>query len=53
MKVFMRVQGVWDAIAEKEAVDKRKDQMALIAIFQAVPEDLLLLLAKKETTKEA
>lgn len=42
---------LWDTIVE-EAVDEGKDQMVLAAIFQAVLEDMLLLLAE-ETTKEA
>ena len=52
MKVFMRAQGVWNAIVDEE-VNERQDQMALAGIFLAVPEDMLLLLAEKETTKEA
>lgn len=52
MKVYMRAQGVWDAIEPGDA-DTRKDQMALAAIYQGVPEDTLFLLAEKETAKAA
>ncbi|XP_074378561.1 uncharacterized protein LOC141720104 [Apium graveolens] len=56
MKVFMKAQGVWGAIEQKEpraAVDERTVQMALAAIYQGVPEDVLLVIAEKETAKEA
>ena len=56
MKVFMQAQGVWDAVESKnprEVVDVRKDKMALAAIYQGLPEELLLSLAEKETAKEA
>ncbi|XP_074336000.1 uncharacterized protein LOC141673166 [Apium graveolens] len=56
MKVFMKAQGVWGAIEQKEpmvAVDERTVQMALAAIYQGVPEDVLLAIAEKETAKEA
>ena len=52
MKVFMRAQGVWNAIVDEE-VNERQDQMVLVAIFLVAPEDMLLLLAEKETAKEA
>ncbi|XP_063945046.1 uncharacterized protein LOC135151491 [Daucus carota subsp. sativus] len=56
MKVFMKAQGVWGAIEQKDpkvAVDERTVQMALAAIYQGVPEDILLTIADKETAKEA
>lgn len=53
MKVFMHAQGVWVAVESKELVDERKDQMALAAIFQAVPEAMMTVLAEHETSKEA
>ncbi|KAG8074127.1 hypothetical protein GUJ93_ZPchr0006g44316 [Zizania palustris] len=53
MKIFMRAQGVWAAVEGNEAVDDKKDQMALAAIIQAVPEAMVLAIAEKETTKEA
>lgn len=55
MKVFMKAQGVWGAIEQKTpraAVDERTVQMALAAIYQGVPEDVLLAIAEKETAKE-
>ncbi|KAI3684116.1 hypothetical protein L6452_33335 [Arctium lappa] len=56
MKVFMQAQGVWDAVEPKnqrEVVEVKKDKMALAAIYQGIPEDLLLSLAEKQTAKEA
>ncbi|XP_020249218.1 uncharacterized protein LOC109826605 [Asparagus officinalis] len=56
MKVYMRAQGVWDAIEPtdlNDEVETRKDQMALAAIYQAISEETLLVLAEKETAKEA
>lgn len=35
-----------------EEVDTRWDQMALAAIYQGILEEMLFLLAEKETTKE-
>ncbi|GJU61826.1 ribonuclease H-like domain, reverse transcriptase, RNA-dependent DNA polymerase [Tanacetum coccineum] len=55
MKVFMQAQGVWEAVEPKktgDAVDVKMDKMALAAIYQGIPEDILLSLAEKETTKE-
>ncbi|KAJ0970052.1 hypothetical protein J5N97_022929 [Dioscorea zingiberensis] len=56
MKACLRAQGVWEAVEPKDAstrVEEKKDQMAVSAIYQAVPEDVLLMLAEKETAKEA
>lgn len=56
MKVFMRAQGGWDAIEPSdpvELVSERKDKFASAAIYQAVPKATLLLLAEKDTAKEA
>ncbi|XP_074378660.1 uncharacterized protein LOC141720209 [Apium graveolens] len=56
MKVFMKAQGVWNAIENKEkeaAVDDRQDKIALATIYQGIPEDILLSVADKETAKEA
>lgn len=53
MKVFLKAQGVWDAIDSKFEVDNCKHQMALAAIYQAIPEETLLLLAEKETKRGA
>ncbi|XP_074356144.1 uncharacterized protein LOC141695832 [Apium graveolens] len=56
MKVFMKAQGVWDAIEPadpKATVDEKTVQVALAVIYQGVPEDILLTIAEKETAKEA
>ena len=50
----MQAQGVWDAVEPRTAntvVKVKKDKMALAAIYQGIPEDMLLSLAKKQTTK--
>lgn len=52
MKACLRAQGVWDAVVS-ESSDVRKDQMAMAAIFQGVPDETLSLLGGKETAKEA
>lgn len=55
MKVFMQAQGVWDAVepAAGVAVETKKDKMALAAIYQGIPEDVLLVIAEKQTAKDA
>lgn len=56
MRVFMQAQGVWDAVEPRTAntvVEVKKDKMALAAIYQSIPEDLLLGLAEKKMSKEA
>ncbi|XP_063942827.1 uncharacterized protein LOC135150451 [Daucus carota subsp. sativus] len=56
MKVFMKAQGVWGAVEQKDpevTVDERTVQVALAAIYQGLPEDILLTIAEKETAKEA
>ncbi|GKA28552.1 putative reverse transcriptase domain-containing protein [Tanacetum coccineum] len=56
MRVFMQAQGVWDAVEPRTSntvVEARKDKMALAAIYQGIPEDLLLSVAEKKTAKEA
>lgn len=56
MIVFMQAHGVWEAIEPKDpevAVEEKKDKMALAAIYQGIPEDMLLSLAEKKTAKEA
>ena len=49
----MKVQGAWDVIESKVAVDMRGDQMALAAIYQGISAYTIFLLAEKETVKEA
>ncbi|KAI3752719.1 hypothetical protein L2E82_24755 [Cichorium intybus] len=56
MRVFMQAQGVWEAVEPRTAntvVEVKKDKMALAAIYQGIPEDLLMSLAEKRTAKEA
>ncbi|CAH9098259.1 unnamed protein product [Cuscuta epithymum] len=56
MKVFMQAQGVWDAIEPadpKAEIEDRKDKMAMAAIYQGIPEEMLLSLAEKKTAREA
>ena len=55
MKVSMRAQGVWHAVEPKDPkvpIEEKKDQMALAAIYQGIPENMLFLVSEKETTKE-
>ena len=49
----MAAQGVWEAIESEEPVDKRKDKMALAAIYQGISEDTLLQLGTRKTAKDA
>ncbi|KAF2293026.1 hypothetical protein GH714_035170 [Hevea brasiliensis] len=53
MEVFMMAQGVWEPIESEGLVDKRRDKMALAAIYQGIGEDTLLQLGAKKTAKEA
>jgi hypothetical protein len=52
MKVKLQARGIWDAI-ELGADDFQEDRMALEAILQAVPPEMLAGLAVKRTAKEA
>lgn len=56
MKVFMQAHGVWTAIDSKTtdpAVEERTEKIALAAIYQGIPEDILLSISEKSTAKEA
>ncbi|XP_062193554.1 uncharacterized protein LOC133896949 [Phragmites australis] len=56
MNVFIRAQGIWDAVEHddpKEKVDMKKDQIALAAIYQGIPEETLQAVSEKETSNEA
>ena len=44
---------MWDAIKQGEDVEKRKDRMTLAVIYQAVLEDVLLMLAEKDSANAA
>ncbi|KAL6311032.1 hypothetical protein AAG906_015921 [Vitis piasezkii] len=52
MKIILRSLGVWSVI-EGGDTDDDKDQGALVAISQAVPDDVMMAIAEKKTTKEA
>lgn len=56
MRVFMQAHGVWEAIEPKDpktTVEEKLDKRALAVIYQGVPEDVLLSIAEKTTSKEA
>ena len=52
MKIILRSLGVWSAIEDGDT-DVNKDQGAMAAISQAVPDDVMTKIAEKETAKEA
>lgn len=55
MKVFMQTQRGWDDVESKGpqvVIDEKKDNTAMASIYQGIPEDMLLSLAEKETSKE-
>lgn len=56
MKVYMQAHGVCNAVEckdEKSTIEDRVDKIALAAIYQEIPEDILLSIAEKWTSKEA
>ena len=53
MRIILRSLGVWVAIKGDAQIDEEKDQGALAAISQAIPDDIMMSIAEKETTKEA
>lgn len=56
MKVYMQAHEVWDAIESKnskDTIEDKTEKMALAAIYQGIPEDILLSIAEKKTAKEA
>ncbi|XP_074356599.1 uncharacterized protein LOC141696344 [Apium graveolens] len=55
MKVNMQAYDIWKAVELadlKVAAEEKKDRLALAAIYQSIPEDILLSVAVKNTTKE-
>lgn len=55
MKVNMQAHGIWGAIEPADPnvrVKDKMDKVAMTAIFQAIPEDILLTLAEKKTAKD-
>lgn len=56
MKIYMQAQGVWVAIEQsdpKVAVEEKTDKVAMAMLYQGLPEDMLLSIAEKGTSKEA
>jgi gag-polypeptide of LTR copia-type/Domain of unknown function (DUF4219) len=53
MKLILGTLGVWEAVEGKESSTKEKDQAALAAISQSVPDSIVMTIAEKETAKEA
>ena len=57
MKVFMQAHAVWEAIQPKDPkanpVEEKTDKRALAIIYQGLPDDMLLTVAEKQTSKEA
>ncbi|KAL8112464.1 hypothetical protein AgCh_019969 [Apium graveolens] len=56
MKVYMEAQEVWSAIdstGSTTVIEEMTDKVALAAIYQGIPEDILLAVSEKKTTKEA
>ncbi|KAK8686368.1 hypothetical protein V6N13_125393 [Hibiscus sabdariffa] len=53
-EAILDAQGVWEAVepAEGAQVDAKKDKKARAYILQCIPEDIILQIAKKKTTKE-
>ena len=52
----MEAHGVWEAIElkdEKGVIDDKIDKRALAVIYQGAPEEILLAIAEKKTSKEA
>lgn len=55
MKVNMQAHGVWEAVEPKDTksnVEEKTDKVALVVIYQGLPEDILLAVAEKQTAKE-
>ncbi|XP_023763587.1 uncharacterized protein LOC111912075 [Lactuca sativa] len=54
MEAIMDAQGVWESIEHRvgAAVDEKKSKKARALIFQALPDDVILQVAQKKTTKE-
>ncbi|KAD4585292.1 hypothetical protein E3N88_22893 [Mikania micrantha] len=54
MEAVLDAQGLWDAIEPSTggAADEKKSKVARAFIFQAIPEDILLQVAKKKSAKE-
>lgn len=51
MKILLKVHEVWDII-ETEAVDDKKNNMAMALLFQSIPEILILQVGELNTSKK-
>jgi gag-polypeptide of LTR copia-type len=51
MKIILRSLGVWSGIEDGDE-DDDKDQGATVAISQVIPDDVMMAIAEKETTKD-
>ncbi|KAJ0558736.1 putative RNA-directed DNA polymerase [Helianthus annuus] len=54
MEAILDAQGLWDSIEPQTGVvpDEKKSKQARAFIFQAIPEEILMQVAKKKTAKE-
>ncbi|KAD7116862.1 hypothetical protein E3N88_04130 [Mikania micrantha] len=54
MEAIMDAQGLWETVETPPgmAVDEKKSKTARAFLFQAIPEDVLLQVAKKKTAKD-
>ncbi|XP_074373663.1 uncharacterized protein LOC141714011 [Apium graveolens] len=55
LKVFMQAHDVWEAIEPKDpkaALVEKTDKLALAAIYQSIPEDVLLSIEEKKNAKD-
>nr|XP_017239706.1 PREDICTED: uncharacterized protein LOC108212495 [Daucus carota subsp. sativus] len=55
MKVYMQAHGIWEAVESTgtKVIEGKVDKMALAAIYQGIPEDVLLSIAENNNAKEA
>jgi hypothetical protein len=53
MKVKLKAQALWSIIENAGADQQEEEMMALDALCSAVPPEMMMTIAKKETTKEA
>lgn len=53
MKINLRAQGLWEAVAGMGEAGDREDMAALAALLRAVPPEMVPVLAVKDTSAEA
>lgn len=52
----MQAYGVWDVVEPKDPkapIEEKIDKRALTIVYQGIPDDILLALAEKKSSKEA